>query len=189
MRMWGKVNFHLEYSLLCYYYILMKKDTRFYIIIYSFHPSNCSYELQDKGRQASNVRIILHLDQNTNCYHAWTQQDKTVPSDCLCSLQQNTLKISCICSSLSLSKSTSLWHTCRVCATTLAVYSKFKSMWCIITQPCGIQQGIRIIFQYRRSAHTVPTRTFQKTSPDTAMLFASFGCTHPPLPVPPFLLT
>jgi len=28
-----------------------------------------------------------------------------------------------------------------------------------------------------------------KTSPDAAMLFAPFRCTHPPPPVPPFLLT
>ena len=28
-----------------------------------------------------------------------------------------------------------------------------------------------------------------KTSPDVAMLFAPFGCTHQPPPVPPFLLT
>ena len=27
------------------------------------------------------------------------------------------------------------------------------------------------------------------SSPDTAMLFAPFGCTHPPPPGPPFLLT
>ena len=35
----------------------------------------------------------------------------------------------------------------------------------------------------------VPTKLLLKTSPDTAMLFAPFGCTHPPPPVPPFLLT
>ena len=33
----------------------------------------------------------------------------------------------------------------------------------------------------------VPTISLLKTSPDVAMLFACFGCTHPPLPVPPFL--
>jgi len=46
-------------------------------------------------------------------------------------------------------------------------------------------------------AHPVPTKVFLKLSldmtmlfaPDTAMLFAPFMCTHPPLPVPPFLLT
>ena len=55
---------------------------------------------------------------------------------------------------LSLSQNLHLFGTLAmyVCATTPAVYSKFKSMWCIITQPCGIQQGIRIVFQYRRSA-------------------------------------
>ena len=35
----------------------------------------------------------------------------------------------------------------------------------------------------------VPTKLLLKTSPDTAMLFAPFGCTHPPPSVPPFLLT
>ena len=36
----------------------------------------------------------------------------------------------------------------------------------------------------------VPTRSLLNTSPDTAMLFAPFGCmcTHPPPPVLPFLL-
>ena len=35
----------------------------------------------------------------------------------------------------------------------------------------------------------VPTKSLLKTSPNAAMLFAPFGCTHPPAPVPPFLLT
>ena len=35
----------------------------------------------------------------------------------------------------------------------------------------------------------VPTKSLLKTSPDAAMLFALFGCTHPPPPVPPFLIT
>ena len=35
----------------------------------------------------------------------------------------------------------------------------------------------------------VPTRSLLNMSPDAAMLFAPFGCTHPPPPVPPFLLT
>ena len=35
----------------------------------------------------------------------------------------------------------------------------------------------------------VPTKTFLSRSPDTAMLFAPSGCTHPPPPVPPFLLS
>jgi len=34
----------------------------------------------------------------------------------------------------------------------------------------------------------VPTKLLLKTSPDAAMLFAPFGCTHLPPPVPPFLL-
>ena len=40
-------------------------------------------------------------------------------------------------------------------------------------------------------ALSVPTKSLLKTSPDAAlaMLFAPFGCTHPPPPVPPFLLT
>ena len=32
-------------------------------------------------------------------------------------------------------------------------------------------------------------KTLLKMSPDAAMLFAPFGCTHPPPPVLPFLLT
>ena len=35
----------------------------------------------------------------------------------------------------------------------------------------------------------VPTKTFLSRSPDTAMLFAPSGCTHPPPLVPPFLLS
>ena len=35
----------------------------------------------------------------------------------------------------------------------------------------------------------VPTKSLLKISPDMAMLFAPFGCTHPPPPVLPFLLT
>jgi len=35
----------------------------------------------------------------------------------------------------------------------------------------------------------VPTKSLLKTNPDVAMLFAPFGCTHPPPPVLPFLLT
>jgi len=35
----------------------------------------------------------------------------------------------------------------------------------------------------------VPTKSLLKTSPDTVMLFSPFGCTDPPPPVPPFLLT
>jgi len=35
----------------------------------------------------------------------------------------------------------------------------------------------------------VPTKSLQRTSPDVAMLFAPFRCTHPPPPLPPFLLT
>jgi len=35
----------------------------------------------------------------------------------------------------------------------------------------------------------VPTKSLLEMSPDTAMLFTSFGCTHPPPLVPPFLLT
>ena len=34
----------------------------------------------------------------------------------------------------------------------------------------------------------VPTKSLLKMSPDVAMLFAPFRCTHPPPPVPPFLL-
>ena len=37
-------------------------------------------------------------------------------------------------------------------------------------------------------AHPVPTKPFLQPSTEAAMLFAPFGCTHPPPPVPPFLL-
>ena len=36
-------------------------------------------------------------------------------------------------------------------------------------------------------AQSVPTKVFSKLSPETAMLFAAFRCTHPPPTVPPFL--
>ena len=35
----------------------------------------------------------------------------------------------------------------------------------------------------------VPTKLLLRMSPDAAMLFAPFGCTHSPPPVRPFLLT
>ena len=38
-------------------------------------------------------------------------------------------------------------------------------------------------------AYPALTKGFSQPSPDTAMLFASFRCTHPPPPVPLFLLT
>ena len=34
----------------------------------------------------------------------------------------------------------------------------------------------------------VPTMSFLQLSPDAAMLFAPFGCSHPPPPILPFLL-
>ena len=37
-------------------------------------------------------------------------------------------------------------------------------------------------------AHPVPTKAFLQPSPEAAMLFAPFGCTHSPSPAPPFLL-
>jgi len=40
----------------------------------------------------------------------------------------------------------------------------------------------------KEMALPVPTKSLLKTSTDTAMLFAPFECTHPPPPVPPFLL-
>jgi len=42
-------------------------------------------------------------------------------------------------------------------------------------------------FVHRRTAvaHSEPTKAFSKRSPETAMLSAPFGCTHPPPPVPP----
>ena len=39
-----------------------------------------------------------------------------------------------------------------------------------------------------RHGHAVCTLRFLSRSPDTAMLFAPSGCTHPPPPAPPFLL-
>ena len=40
----------------------------------------------------------------------------------------------------------------------------------------------------REMAYLAPTKGCLKLSPDTAMLFAPFGCTHPPPLAPPFLL-
>ena len=40
-----------------------------------------------------------------------------------------------------------------------------------------------------RNGLPVPTKSLLRTSPDAAMLFAPFGCTHPPPPVLPFQLT
>jgi len=37
-------------------------------------------------------------------------------------------------------------------------------------------------------AHPEPTKAFSKWSPETAILSAPFGCTHPPPPIPPFPL-
>ena len=37
-------------------------------------------------------------------------------------------------------------------------------------------------------AHPIPPMAFLQPSPEVAMLFAPFGCTHPPPPVLPFLL-
>jgi len=37
-------------------------------------------------------------------------------------------------------------------------------------------------------AYPVPTKGFLQQNPETAMLFTPFGRTHPPPPVPPFLL-
>jgi len=34
----------------------------------------------------------------------------------------------------------------------------------------------------------VPNKLFLQLSPNMAMLFAPFRCTHPPPPIPPFLL-
>ena len=37
-------------------------------------------------------------------------------------------------------------------------------------------------------AHPVPTKAYLQPSPEAAKLFAPFGYTHLPPPVPPFLL-
>ena len=41
---------------------------------------------------------------------------------------------------------------------------------------------------YAEMALPVPTKSFLQPSPDAAILFAPFGCTHPPPSVTPFLL-
>jgi len=41
----------------------------------------------------------------------------------------------------------------------------------------------------QEKAHPVPTKGFLQLSPEAAMLFPPFGCTHPSPPVAPFLLT
>ena len=40
----------------------------------------------------------------------------------------------------------------------------------------------------REMDHPVPTKAFLQPSPEAAMLFAPFVCTHPPPPVSPFVL-
>ena len=40
----------------------------------------------------------------------------------------------------------------------------------------------------REMAYPAPTKGRSKLNPNAAMLFAPFGCTHPPPPAPPFLL-
>jgi len=58
----------------------------------------------------------------------------------------------------------------------------------------GVLQGERPVFlslfvhRRREVTHPVPNKVFLKLSPDTAILFAAFGRTHPPPPLPPFLL-
>jgi len=46
-------------------------------------------------------------------------------------------------------------------------------------------------FMPKRTEVTLPvlTKAFLQATPDTAVLFAPFEYTHPPPPVPPFLLT
>ena len=44
------------------------------------------------------------------------------------------------------------------------------------------------ILKTREMAYPAPTKGRSKLSPNAAMLFAPFGCTHPPPPAPPFLL-
>ena len=49
-------------------------------------------------------------------------------------------------------------------------------------------QGIGIVHRWEKNGpHSEPTRAFLKLSSDTFMS-VPFRCTHPPLPVPPFLL-
>jgi len=58
----------------------------------------------------------------------------------------------------------------------------------------GVLQSERPVFLspfvHRRIevTHPVPTKVFLKLSTDMAILFAPFGRTHPPPPLPPFLL-
>ena len=54
--------------------------------------------------------------------------------------------------------------------------------WPTQTQPMLFQSGAQ-----RQPCCLHPA--FSKRSPETAMLSAPFGCTHPPPPVPPFLLS
>jgi len=43
-------------------------------------------------------------------------------------------------------------------------------------------------FMPKRIEMALPTKSLLKVGPDTTMLFIPFRCTHPPPPVPPFLL-
>jgi len=44
------------------------------------------------------------------------------------------------------------------------------------------------MYSRREMAHLVPTKGFLQPSPEAAMLFAPFGCSHSPPPVLPCLL-
>ena len=58
----------------------------------------------------------------------------------------------------------------------------------------GIVQGERTVFStpfmHRRTAvaHPELTKVFLKLGPEMVILSVPFRCTHPPPPVPPFLL-
>ena len=57
----------------------------------------------------------------------------------------------------------------------------------------GAVQGKRTVFSTRlciggQQWPTQNQQAFSKQNPETAMLSAPFGCTHPPPPIPPFLL-
>ena len=75
-------------------------------------------------------------------------------------------------------------YTCTVyiastCNFVIAVYHNYIKIHC---------HGNKFLPKRTKMALPVPTKSVLETSSDVAMLFTPFGCTHPPPPIPPFLL-
>ena len=73
-----------------------------------------------------------------------------------------------------------------------------QDAWAMVTRSRSLEHWNLRLYQvktlfsrpkFQEMAHPAPTKGYSLLSPDTAMLFAPFRCTHPPPLVPPFLLT